>query len=71
LKRALQSLKDKIQRAVTERPDLFDGVSEETNERLDHLIIIVENQATQIDVLQAERDQVEKQLQSEMKQLQR
>ncbi len=67
----MQSLKDKIQRAVTERPDLFDGVSEETNERLDHLIIIVENQATQIDVLQAERDQVEKQLQSEMKQLQR
>ena len=67
----MQSLKDKIQRAATERPDLFDGVSEETSERLDHLISTLQNQATQLDVLQAERDQVEKQLQNEMKQFQR
>jgi FtsZ-binding cell division protein ZapB len=71
LKRALQIFKDKIQRVVTERPNLFDGIGEETGERLDHLISTVENQATQIDVLQAERDQVEEELRNEIKQLQR
>jgi hypothetical protein len=71
LKRALQSFKDKIHRVVIERPDLFDGTGEETSERLDHLISTVENQATQINVLQAERDQTEKQLQNEIKQLQK
>src|SRR5205814_10276549 len=50
LKRILQIFKDKIHRIVTERPDLFDGIGEETSERLDHLISTVGNQATQIDV---------------------
>jgi hypothetical protein len=67
-KRALHKVKNQIERIVTERPDLFDGVGEDSNERLDHLISIVENQ---IDALQAERDQVEEQLQNEIKQLQR
>jgi len=71
LKRVLQTFKDKIQRVVTERPELFEGISEETNERLDHLISTVENQATQNNVLQAERDQVEEQLRNEIKELQR
>ena len=71
LKRVLQTFKDKIHRIVTERGDLFDGIGEETSERLDHLISTVENQATQIDVLHAERDQVEEQLRSENKELQR
>jgi chromosome segregation ATPase len=71
LKRALQLFKDKIQRVVTEKPDLFDGISEETSERLDHLISTIQNQATQINVLHTERNQVEEQLQNEIKQLQR
>jgi len=71
LKRVLQTFKDKIQRVVTERPELFEGISEETNERLDHLISTIENQATQNNVLQAERDQVEEQLRNEIKELQR
>ena len=66
LKRALQVLKDKIHRVVNERPDLFDGISEETSERLDHLISTLENQAIQINASQAERDQNEKQLQAEI-----
>jgi hypothetical protein len=70
LKRALQTFKDKIQRVVTERPDLFEGIGEETGERLDHLISTVENKTTQIDVLQAERDQIEEQLRNEIKELQ-
>jgi Mg2+ and Co2+ transporter CorA len=71
LKRVLQGFKDKIHRVVTERPDLFDGIGEETGERLDHLISTVENQATQIDELQTQHDQTEKQLQNEIKELQR
>jgi hypothetical protein len=71
LKRILQLFKEKIQRAVAERPDIFDGVGEETSERLDHLISTVENQAAQIDLLHVERNQVEEQLRNEIKQLQR
>jgi len=71
LKHVVQIFKDKIQRVVTERPDLFKGIGEEISQRLDHLISTVENQATKINVLEAERDQVEQQLQSEIKELQR
>jgi hypothetical protein len=70
-KRALHKVKNQIQRLVTERPDLFDGIGEDSNERLDHLISIVENQIAQIGVLQAERNQIEEHLQNEIKQLQR
>jgi uncharacterized phage infection (PIP) family protein YhgE len=71
LKRALQTLKEKINRIVTERPDLFANVGEETNERLDHLISTVEHQATQINALQAEHSEVEEQLRNEIRELQR
>jgi chromosome segregation ATPase len=71
LKNELQTFKEKVERVVTEKPDLFDGISEETSERLDHLISKIENQATQINVLHTERNQVEEQLQNEIKQLQR
>jgi len=71
LKRALQTFKDKIQRVVAEKPDLFEGIGEETGERLDHLISTVETKTTQIDVLQEERDQIEEQLRNEIKELQR
>jgi hypothetical protein len=71
LKRALQTVKDKIHRLVAERPDLFADTSDDTIERLDHLISTVSNQATQIDILQAERDQAEEQLRNEIRELQR
>ncbi len=71
LKDVLQTFQDKIQQIVTKRPNLFGDVGEETSERFDHLISTIENQATQIDVLHAERDQIEEQLQNEIKQLQR
>ncbi|UJR13672.1 hypothetical protein I4U23_000684, partial [Adineta vaga] len=66
MKRALQGIKDKIHRLVSERPDLFDGVAEETSERLDHLIVTVDNQATEIDILRAQHEQ----LQNDMKEMQ-
>ena len=71
LKRALQTLREKIQRVAVDRPDLFANVGEETSERLDHLISTVESQATQIDTLQAERDQVEQQSNTQIRDLQR
>ena len=45
LKRALQSIKEKIQQLVSDRPDLFVNVGDETNERLDHLIMVIHNQS--------------------------
>jgi len=60
LKHVLQIFKDKIHRVVTERPDLFPNIGEETSERLDHLISTVEHQATQIDLLQTERNELQK-----------
>ncbi len=71
LKRALHKVKNQIDRVVMERPELFDGVSEDSSERLEHLISIVENQTTQISALETEHKQVEEQLQNEIKQLQR
>jgi hypothetical protein len=60
LKRALQTIKDKIHQAVIERSDLFSDVSDDTIERLDHLISTIGNQANEIDRLQNERDQLQK-----------
>ena len=71
LKRALQTVKDKINRIANERPELFNGVGEETSERLDYLITTLENQAAQLDELQAKHAQHEEQLQREIKELQR
>ena len=71
LKRALHKVKNQMQRVVEERPELFEGVGEDANERLEHLISIVENQTTQISALETEHKQVEEQLQNEIKQLQR
>jgi len=58
-KRALQTFKEKIHRIVVQKPELFDGIAEETSERLDHLITLVENQITQ-----AELDQIKDQYQN-------
>ena len=70
LKRALQGLKDKIHHLVSERPDLFDGIGEETSERLDHLIATIGNQAAKINLLQTERAETEDQLRNNMRDLQ-
>jgi hypothetical protein len=69
LKDVLQTFKDKIQQMVTERPNLFDGIGEDTGERFDHLLSTIESQAIQIGSLQAERNQVED-LQNKIKELQ-
>ena len=71
LKRVLQVFKEKINRLVTDRPDLFRNIGEETSERLDHLISTVEHQATQIELLQTERNEIEAQFQNEIKELQK
>ncbi len=71
LKRALQSVKEKVHRVVAERPDLFDDVGEDTIERLDRLIATVENQAAQVNVLQTERNQADEEHQRQIKELQR
>jgi len=52
LKRALQTIKDKIHRIAGERPELFPQTSDDTIERLDQLISAVENQTKQIEILQ-------------------
>lgn len=57
LRRALQSVKDKIQRAVSDRPELFEGIGDSTNDRLDHLLATVDNQTAQLDRL---REQLNK-----------
>ena len=51
LERVLQVSNEKIQRAMIERPELFDDASEET---IDHLIAALDKQASQIDRLKAE-----------------
>ena len=71
LKRALQTLKEKIQRVAVDRSDLFANVGEETSERLDHLIATLESQATQIDSIRVERDRVEQQSNTQIRDLQR
>ncbi|CAF4659912.1 unnamed protein product, partial [Rotaria sp. Silwood2] len=70
LKRVLQTFKDKIHRIVTEKPDLFTNIGEETTERFDHIIATVEYQAVQIDLLETEREQLEKQLRNKIQELQ-
>jgi uncharacterized phage infection (PIP) family protein YhgE len=71
LKDVLQIFKDKIKRVVTGRSDLLDNIDEETSEQLEHLFSTRENQAKEINVLHAQRDQIEEQLENEIKQIQR
>lgn len=62
LKRALQTVKEKVHQAVVEQPEIFESVSDDTMERLDHLILTFGDQATQIASLQNDRDRVQQQL---------
>lgn len=57
LKRALQTIKEKVHRIVTEKPELFPQMSDDTIERIEQLVSTVGNQAEQIEILQNERDQ--------------
>ena len=58
MKRIIQSFKDKIQHFVNENPQLFQGIGEDTNERLDHLISTLTNKQTE----QEEIDQLKRYL---------
>ena len=58
LKAIVQTIKDKINVIVAEKPDLFDGISEDTSDRFDHLISTIESQYEQINNLQEERKQL-------------
>ena len=62
LKRALQTMKERIHQAVVEQPEIFASVSEDTMERLDHLILTITQQATQIASLENDRDRLQEQL---------
>lgn len=70
LKRALQTIKEKMQRVAADRPDLFVNIGEETTERLDHLIDTVDNQTGQINLLQSALHDSEGRLQNVVQQLQ-
>lgn len=71
MKAALAKFEEKMHSVVEERRDLFDGISEETDDRLDHLISILENQTTQISTAELERNKTEEQLRNEIKQLEK
>jgi len=57
LKRALQNMKERIHQAIVDKPDLYPDVSDDTMERLDRIILTVEDQAYRINLLQNEFDQ--------------
>ena len=71
LKQTLQMFNDKIHRLVDERSDLFINIGDNTNERLDHLISIVENQTTYMNTIQNEHKQLEEELRNEIRELQK
>lgn len=54
LRRALQTIKEKVHQAAIEHPKMFIGAGDDTLERLNHLISAVGHQAMQIEALQAE-----------------
>ncbi|CAF5006212.1 unnamed protein product, partial [Rotaria magnacalcarata] len=53
----LEIVKEKVDQIANEKPHLFDGVSQETNNRVEHLISIVENQIIQINRLEQKLSQ--------------
>jgi len=62
LKRALQTIKEKINRIVTEKPELFPQSTDDTIERLDQLISAVENQTKHIEISQNGHDYAEQEI---------
>lgn len=67
LKRALQTIKDKIHQITIEQPELFTLTNDDTLERIDQLVFAIRNQSVQINDLQNSYDQA----QQEINQLQR
>ncbi|CAF4111061.1 unnamed protein product, partial [Rotaria sordida] len=59
LKRALQTIKDRIYQIVIEQPELFSHINDDTIERLDHLISTIRNQFIQINNLQNSYDEAQ------------
>jgi len=51
---ALQTIKNKIDQIVGERPELFPDSNDDTIQLLDHSISVIEHQAAQIDLLKNE-----------------
>lgn len=66
LKRALQTIKEKIQKIINEKPELFPQINDDTIQRLDQLISLIQNQAKQIEILQNERSIEIQQLSSQI-----
>jgi chromosome segregation ATPase len=62
LKRALQTIKEKVQGIINEKPELFPDSNDDTIERIEHLISALRNQTAQIESLQAERDNAQKEI---------
>ena len=54
LKRALQTMRERIQQVAVERPELFPSSSEDTLERLNHLLSAIDHQASHITQLQSQ-----------------
>ena len=67
----METIDNKINHIVAARSNLFDGIDEDINERLDRLISIIEDQATQIVELKCEHNQVEEKHRSEIGDLQK
>ena len=59
LRRALQTIKEKVHQAAIEHPEIFTGTGDDTLERLNHLISTVGHQAIQIEALQAETHELQ------------
>ena len=57
LRRALQTIKEKVHQAAIEHPEIFTDTGDDTLERLDHLIAAVGNQAAQIQFLKNEMEE--------------
>ena len=60
LRRALQTIKEKVHQAAIEHPEIFTDTGDDTLERLNHLIAAVGNQATQIEALRAETHELQR-----------
>lgn len=71
LKTIVQGFKDKINRVINDRSNLFDGIGTDINDRLERLISILENQTEQINHLQNECEQTKERSVNEIEELQK
>jgi hypothetical protein len=71
LKHTVETIGDKIHQFISAISNLSGDIGEDTIERVDNLISAIDNQATQINVLQTERDQAEEKYRHEINDLQK